>query len=65
MSIKYFYENNKRNLYYESDDKDEVAIWVLAEGCFHMEEATTGTEIELQNEILAIIAERFVNEVEE
>ena len=65
MTTQYFYESKKRNLYYESDDKYEVAIWVLAEGCFHMEEATTGAEIELQNEILAVIAERFINEVEE
>jgi hypothetical protein len=63
--IKYFYESKKRNLYYESDDKYEVAMWILSEACFQAEEPCTLTEIELHNEILEIIIEKYVNEWEE
>ena len=61
MIIKYFYESKKRNMYYESDDKYEVADWLIQEA----QERNTPTQIELYNEILAIIAEKYVNEVEE
>lgn len=63
--LKYFYENKKRNLFYEASDKYEVASYVLDQGGFPMDFATTATEIELQNEILEIISEKYVNEIEE
>ena len=59
--IKYFYESKRRNLYYESDDKYEVADWLIQE----TQERNTPAQIELYNEILAIIAEKYVNEWEE
>ena len=62
---KYFYENKKRNLFYESTDRHEVASYILDQACFPMDYATTGVEIELQNEILEIISEIYVNEIEE
>lgn len=61
MITQYFYESKKRNLYYESDDKYEVADWLIQE----TQERNTPAQIELYNEILAIIAEKYVNEVEE
>lgn len=61
MIMKYFYESKKRNLYYESDDKYEVADWLIQEA----QERNTPAKIELYNEILAIIAEKYVNEWEE
>ena len=61
MIMKYFYESEKRNMYYESDDKYEVADWLIQEA----QERNTPAQIELYNEILAIIAEKYVNEVEE
>ena len=62
---KYFYENKKRNLFYESTDKYEVAGYILNQACFPMQYAATRTEIEFQNEILEIISEIYVNEIEE
>lgn len=59
--IKYFYESKKRKLNYESYDKYEVADWLIQE----TQERNTPAQIELYNEILAIIAEKYVNEVEE
>ena len=59
MGTKYFYEN--KEFYYESDDKYEVADWLIQEA----QERSTLAQIELYNEILAIIAEKYVNEVEE
>lgn len=58
---KYFYESNKRKLNYESYDKYEVADWLIQETA----ERDTPEKIEIYNEILAIIAEKYVNEVEE
>ena len=62
---KYFYENKKRNLFYESTDRYEVASYILDQACFPMQYAATRTEIEFQNEILEIISEIYVNEIEE
>lgn len=62
---KYFYENKKRNLFYESTDRHEVAGYILDQACFPMQYAATRTEIEFQNEILEIISEIYVNEIEE
>ena len=59
--IKYFYESKKRKLNYESYDKYEVADWLIQE----TQERDTPAQIELYNEILAIVAEKYVNEVEE
>lgn len=59
MIMKYFYEN--KDLYYESDDKYEVADWLIQETA----ERNTPKKIEIYNEILAIIAEKYVNEWEE
>ena len=61
MITQYFYESKKRNLYYESDDKYEVADWLIQEA----QERNTPAQIELYTEILSIIAEKYVNEVEE
>lgn len=61
MIMKYFYESKKRNMFYESDDKYEVADWLIQETA----ERDTPEKIEIYNEILAIIAEKYVNEVEE
>jgi hypothetical protein len=65
MSFKYFYEDKKKDLYYESDDKYEVATWILSQGCINVDTTCTSEEMELQMEILSVIAERFVNEIEE
>ena len=61
MTTQYFYESKKRNLYYESDDKYEVADWLIQETA----QRNTPEKIELYYEILAIIAEKYVNEWEE
>lgn len=65
MSFKYFYEDKRKDLYYESDDKYEVAIWILQQGCLFIGDSCKAKEIELQDEILSVIVERFVNEIEE
>lgn len=59
MGKKYFYEN--KEFYYESDDKYEVADWLIQEA----QQRETPAQIELYTEILSIIAEKYVNEVEE
>ena len=62
---KYFYENKKRNLYFESEDRYEVVEKILEKGCFSMDFAETVVENEVQLEIVEILAEKFVEEVEE
>ena len=59
--IKYFYESKRKKLNYESYDKYEVADWLIQTTA----ERDTPEKVEIYYEILAIIAEKYVNEVEE
>ena len=64
--IKYFFEDKRNNLYYESDDEDEVLDYILDKAELYFREYfISNTALSLQYEIREILKEKFINQFEE